>query len=130
MSDNTNNTNNTINGIDTTGLHPDTIAALRKYSRPSEATTAPHQNWELSKNGRARAQEQVQQWQQRTGKTREEARQDPGMLMQATLRALAEQRGAPPRNAGIDGRNGLGREPTRQRTSRSLAEMAAAQKPK
>lgn len=123
-------TDNTINGIDTTGLHPDTIAALRQYSRPSEATTAPHQNWELSKNGRARAQEQVQQWQQRTGKTREEARQDPGMLMQATLRALAEQRGAAPRNEGIDGRNGLGRKPTRQRTSRSLAEMAAAQKPK
>ena len=64
---------------------------------------AQQQQWELSANGRARAQEMVQ----RSGMTAEQARNDPGMMLRATKRALAEQRGQPEMNIGIDGRNGL-----------------------
>ncbi|EOC1147970.1 hypothetical protein AAAW51_004374 [Cronobacter sakazakii] len=101
-------------------LSPEALAAFQKYSSGT-SYTAPNQNWELSSNGRARMQETVRQH----GLTREQAQQDPQMLMTATLRALAEQRGQLPINEGVNGRNGLGSSTKAERVGRSLLDMSS-----
>ena len=118
-SQNPNPNQNMINGIDTTGMHPDTVKAIRQYST---GYRHPQQDWKLSQNGLARTREMVE----RAGLSREQARQDPRMMMLATLRAMAEQRGPMPTNEGISGRNGLdaAKAARTECTGRSLADMA------
>ena len=114
-------------------LSPEAQAAFRQYSSNAGANTGANtgtstgtyqhslQDWELSSNGRQRAKEIVQ----RSGLTREQAQADPRVLMQVTLRALAEQRGQPEMNIGIDGRNGLGSSTKSECVGRSLSDMAS-----
>jgi len=108
---------NEINGIDTTGMDAQTIALIRQYAGSS---TEQQPKFELSQNGHQRVQEMIQQ----AGMTRAEAQADPSMMIRATNRAFAEQRGQLPMNEGVNGRNGLGSSTKAVRTGRSLSEMA------
>ena len=91
-----------------------------RYANSGAPAESKQPQFQLSVNGRARAQEMVQ----RSGMTREQARQDPAILKAATLKALAEQQGQPEANIGVNGRNGLNGSTQSVRTGRSLSDMA------
>lgn len=92
--------------------------AQELYDRYANSSPAPEPapQFQLSQNGRARMQE--------TLRSRGLDRESPEALMTATLRALAEQRGQPEANIGVNGRNGLGAGTRSERTGRSLSDMA------
>jgi len=95
--------------------------AQELYDRyANSGATSEQPVFQLSSNGRARVQEMINQ----AGLTRAEAQADPNIMIRATNRALAEQRGQLPMNEGVNGRNGLGSSVRSERTGRSLSDMA------
>lgn len=90
-----------------------------RYSNGKSEPQNPNGNFQLSQNGHARVREMIQE----AGLTRAEAQQDPRMMIRATNRALAEQRGQPAMNEGVGGRS-FSNSTKAVRVGRSLSDMA------